>query len=166
MWYIYIYTWYIYIYIYDIYIIFMIYISTINHRSNPWRFPKGLPPRTVEPLAADAPGLPALEMTTEALRELITKWTVESSSDHRGLQGLRNGGRTCGKKHPMVKNMMNIWWIWWYYGDNMIIWVKYMIVGENGDIYGEYMANKIVNCYMWGMYIIDVMGAWRPGINK
>ena len=74
-----------------------IYLSTNNHRSNPWRFPKGLPPRTVEPLAADAPGLPALEMTTEALRELITKWTVESSSDHRGLQGLRNGGRTWGK---------------------------------------------------------------------
>ena len=39
-------------------------------------------------------------------------------------------------------------------------------MGENGDIYGEYMVNKlliVVHYGMWGMYTIDIMG---PGINK
>ena len=84
-----------------------------------------------------------------------------------GAARLEKWRENMGEKHPMVKNMMNIWWIWWYYGDNMIIWVKYMIMGENGDIYGEYMVNKlliVVHYGMWGMYTIDIMGAWHKQV--
>ena len=59
-------------------------------------------------------------MTTEALRELITKWTVESDATDATIWGGKMGGKTwkwwylwwiCGESIAMDGD---IWWRWWY----------------------------------------------------